>query len=172
MTEHWWQSHTLGNTPWIGPQAVKYLEGLLEPDFEVLEHGSGGSTIWFSERVRHVTAVEADDEWYRKVAERVNGNVTLKLWKQDRLPSFGRKRFNLLLIDGEPVEHRIYYMMMAAKLVKPGGYVVLDNANRPEYEAERLYLRRRLKWMCSINCNMAPTRYLVTDFFRVPEVTE
>ncbi len=166
MPKFWWQSHELQVMPWMGPRAVEYLESLLKPDFEVLEHGSGGSTLWFAERVAKVTAVENDAEWLAKVAERAPDHVTLKL--SDQMPRF-RKKFNLLLIDGMPLMNRIPYMREALKLVRPGGFVVLDNANRPQYAPERKALQLYLTLLKTINSNEGGAQFLVTDFYQVPE---
>jgi predicted O-methyltransferase YrrM len=166
MPEYWWKSDELKERPWMGPRAVAYLEGLLSPDFEVLEHGSGGSTLWFAQRVAKVTAVENDPEWMKKVAELAPGSVTIKL--SEVLPRF-RRKFDLLLIDGVPVEARIAYMREALKLVRPGGFVVLDNANRPEYAPERKALQLYLILLTTVNSNEGGAQYLITDFYQVPE---
>lgn len=36
---------------------IERIEGLLEPDFTVLEFGAGGSTHWLSERVAAVLSI-------------------------------------------------------------------------------------------------------------------
>jgi hypothetical protein len=57
-------------------------------------------------------------------------------------------------------------------MVKPGGWVVLDNANRPEYAAERAELEKRTVEYQRFNSNEGGTLYLVTEFFRMPEAVK
>ena len=48
-------------------QALAFIESLLTPEFTVFEYGSGGSTIFYSKRVRHVISVEHDTNWFSLV---------------------------------------------------------------------------------------------------------
>jgi predicted O-methyltransferase YrrM len=175
MTEYknskWWNKAKapvgeIQPEPWLHPSVIGFLESLLEPDFRILEHGSGGSTLWFASRVGRVVSVESDRDWYEKVKSLARPNTRLILWDQDTLPRI-TGRFDLLLIDGEPVEDRALYLDAAEKLVKPGGIVVLDNANRPEYAAARARLGRRAKSLGTFDHNEPETLYLVTDFYQL-----
>jgi len=51
--------------PWLSDDAIAYLESILTPEMHVIEHGSGGSTLWFASRVVTVIAYEHDTDWYR-----------------------------------------------------------------------------------------------------------
>lgn len=149
--------------PWLSPEATAFLESLLSPDMTVLEHGSGGSTLWFSERVKHVTAMEHNQTWYETLLKRAPQNVTLVL---------GRgvlyiEPVDLLFIDGEPVEDRREWLEAVVKLVKPGGYVVLDNANRPEYARARDGLLSIAKHLLTIDGNTGGSIHLVTEFYQL-----
>ncbi len=53
--------------PWLSYGAIRYLDERLRPDSVVFEYGSGGSTLWFAERVRHVTSIEHDADWHARV---------------------------------------------------------------------------------------------------------
>ena len=53
--------------PWLTPIANKILESYLKKTDQMLEFGSGRSTLWFAERVGHLTSVEHNQEWYDKV---------------------------------------------------------------------------------------------------------
>ena len=52
--------------PWLCPKAnnflVKYFEEHKDP--YVLEFGIGGSTVWFSQKTKHLCSVEHDSKWY------------------------------------------------------------------------------------------------------------
>jgi len=44
--------------PWIPFAARTFLEAIVQPDWNVFEWGSGGSTIWLAQRTNHITTVE------------------------------------------------------------------------------------------------------------------
>lgn len=147
--------------PWLHPSATSYLEEIIRPEFWVLEHGSGGSTLWFSRRVASVVSIEHDQKWRDKVREFAPANVTL-------LEAFGHtgQVFDLFLIDGLR-EERGDCLLKAHVFVKPGGWVVLDNANRPEYEAARRAFSDHAKLVERFNNNIpTKTQYIVTEFWR------
>ena len=138
----WWlpsKPENLQPIPWLSPDATAKLAGLVQPGWRVLEHGSGGSTLWLAARVEHVTAVEDDPDWYQAVSRQMPANVKLMSWSKTTVPP-RLGRFDLLLIDGS-VPARAAWIKAALRLVKPGGIIVLDNYNRPEYETERLALQ-------------------------------
>lgn len=54
--------------PWLTQAANAILDSCLTKDDDMLEFGSGRSTIWFAERVRHVTSVEHSKLWFQTVS--------------------------------------------------------------------------------------------------------
>lgn len=124
----------IGSTPWLQPAAIAALEEILEPHFEALETGAGGSTIWLASRVKHVVTLEHDPVWHSAVARELQlhglTNVDLKLspfYPSEGIPS-GLGPFDLVLIDGRG---RVQSCRTAR--VKPGGYLILDNSEREHY---------------------------------------
>jgi len=55
--------------PWIPFEAENWLQRYLKPYMKVFEYGSGGSTIFFAERVEEVFTVEHDKKWYTLVSK-------------------------------------------------------------------------------------------------------
>lgn len=143
--------------PWLDPRAIEYLNGLLSKDMTVLEHGAGGSTLWLAERVAKVTSVESDVDFYAALLKRVPANVEL-LYKPNKMLL---QPADLLLIDGEPLEDRREWILAAPELAKK--YVVLDNANRPDYAKEREELRKKFDHIKTVRCEIG--LYLVTEFY-------
>lgn len=168
----WWRPSKSGDIkpiPWLAPKVIEHLESLLTPDMEVIEHGSGGSTLWFAERVKHVIAMESDIDWFQIVKSKCPDNARVlfgiaNVWTWEE----NQKR-DLFLIDGEPVIGRNKWLTASPNLVKPGGWVVLDNANRPEYAAEREWLKQQAAEYLSMDANEGGTRFMVTDFFKMKE---
>ncbi len=168
MSGEWWKRskpEEMTARPWLHPEVTRYLEKLVRPEYRVLEHGSGGSTLWLAARAEHVISVEADFEWYQAVNSLAPANVTL-MFCQNFPHLVGA--FDLVLIDGEPVEQRIAYIEAVRRLVKPGGWVVLDNANRPEYAEQReQMLCDGVEYWVTFNMNMPGTKFLVTEFYKL-----
>jgi predicted O-methyltransferase YrrM len=163
----WYQRSTpaaVPSVPWLSPQAVSYLESILQPEFRVIEHGSGGSTLWFAKRVKEVIAYERDVNWFSVLDACKPENV--KIRNSDKPAKYSNKTFDLLLIDGEPVTDRAAWLERAPKIVKAGGWVVLDNANRPEYELARAEFGEFAKLIYTADANEPGTRYLVTEFWQ------
>ena len=59
----------------------KFIEKYLNKDKNLLEYGSGGSTVYFSKKVKKLIAVEHDPYWVQKVSENLKNeeinNVSL-----------------------------------------------------------------------------------------------
>ena len=165
MSKWWQRSNTaeIKPIPWLSPRAVEYFESLLTSDMRVLEHGSGGSTLWLASRVESVVSIEQDQDWVGAVKNQAPQNVQVLM----TLPEFDQP-YDLLLIDGEPLEDRKKYLSSAPILVRSGGIVILDNANRPQYAAEREALKEYANSRFTIDANEPGTSFLVTDFYRLP----
>ncbi len=57
--------------PWLTKQANSILSTLLKQTDEGLEWGSGRSTFWLAQRIKHLTSVEHDKEWYEAVSSKL-----------------------------------------------------------------------------------------------------
>jgi hypothetical protein len=57
------------HAPWITFEARDFVEMLLKPEFTVFEYGSGGSTLFYSKRVKQLTSVEHDMGWCDDVVQ-------------------------------------------------------------------------------------------------------
>jgi hypothetical protein len=53
--------------PWLTFPVIEWLEANLAPTMRVFEWGSGGSTVFFAQRVGSVVSVEHDADWYARV---------------------------------------------------------------------------------------------------------
>lgn len=166
MNKPWWKASDpkeVRAMPWLHPDAIKYLEELLRPDFNVVEHGCGGSTLWFASRVVCIKSYESNIDW----ANAINNAHLLNVMVLSGNPTGAQIKYDLMLIDGEPVEDRAKWLFSALGIVKSGGYVVLDNANRPEYAGERVGLAQYADLIHTVNGNEPNTKYLVTEFWQM-----
>jgi hypothetical protein len=55
--------------PWVPFETENWLRHYLKPYMQVFEYGSGGSTIFFAERVEKVFTIEHDKKWYMLVSK-------------------------------------------------------------------------------------------------------
>jgi predicted O-methyltransferase YrrM len=136
--------HTV-EQPWITREAIKILSGMLRRADIGLEFGSGGSTVWLARHVGHLYSVEAFEHWHTPLLDKLAAakidNVTLELVSADQLGyespahkhAYTNARHELtpesldfVLIDGE---YRDDTALRAVGLLKPGGLLILDNAN-------------------------------------------
>lgn len=174
MTKQWYEPSKpsqIKPIPWLHERVIQHLEKLIRPDWSVIEHGSGGSTLWLAQRVYKVIAFEQNDDWYREVKKQAPENATIisGLMQQSRLvPKMEMLTgFDLALIDGEPIADRAKWLEAAPQLVKPGGWVVLDNATYPQLKAARVHMQAICESYETFDCNESATVHMVTEFYRM-----
>lgn len=121
-------------SPWIPYPAIRKFESLLSHDWDVLESGSGMSTLWWAPRVRSITSIEASDEWYGRLRELLDRrgytNVTLEKKTGDDyedLTRFESSAFDLVVADGHS---RQLIVKQAGRLCRRPGYVYLDDSDK------------------------------------------
>ncbi len=152
-------------TPLVTYAALDWLEAHVGPDVKVFEWGSGASTIWLARRVAQLVTVENDPEWHRRVAAALKeqGLASCQLILAEAEPAgpdtppewvSPRRRFQGLSferyvrsIDPHPEGHfdlvcvdgrqRVACARRAVAHVRPGGHLLLDNADRSRYDALR-----------------------------------
>ena len=129
--------------PWLTRQANSLLSTLLKPTDVGLEWGSGRSTSWFAQRIKHLTSVEHDEAWYKEVSGRIKSANILNVnylfrklageyEKPDRSPYvqvaniFTKNSLDFVLVDGR---YRDICANMALEKICSGGIIVIDNAN-------------------------------------------
>lgn len=128
--------------PWFTRHAIDFLQQWLQPEDTGFEWGSGRSTIWFSKRIKTLTSVEHETTWHGKVQHMLaqNGlsNVQYELHpvdsnSEDNMSSYVRAiagypdaNFDFILVDGV---QRHFCALIGLSKLKPGGLMVIDNAN-------------------------------------------
>lgn len=139
--------------PWLVEGAIDFLGHLTfeNPDMKVLETGAGGSTLWFSRRVSYVVSLEHSKKWFDKINFMLEhakiGNVNLihaPEYPNTGIHSPEKEIYDLILIDGRGRNKSIRTIHPA---LKPGGYLILDNSERPRYKSSLKFLTNR-GWPC------------------------
>lgn len=147
--------HTLEiGYPWIAFGAILALERILggkttRRTFNILELGSGGSTVFLSRRCKNLLSLEHNKDWYEKVKEAlpVPNNVNLVCKPVKELEKLIKKQddgyFDLVFVDsGYSYEARNLLMNVSINKIKKLGWLLIDNylfCNRFDYTGFDVY---------------------------------
>lgn len=129
--------------PWLTRDAIGILRSWLHPTDSGLEFGSGRSTVWLARRVKRLVSVEHNLAWYHSVNARLEALQLLDSVVDHRLREDGvtgrddcsyvavartipPASLDFCLVDGVAREHCV---VGSIDLLKPGGLLILDNAN-------------------------------------------
>ena len=157
--------------PWISYSAAAEIDAHLNEKSVVLEYGSGMSTVWLAKRCERLYSVEDNETWHRMIEERLSrhslNNVTLEYSPDEdaycSFPNDDSLRFDLFFIDGL---YREKCLKNALSLLKPGGFVFLDDTDKGKPSLSDLYLREIVKrqggWI-NYYTDFSPTEFAVTQ---------
>jgi predicted O-methyltransferase YrrM len=144
--------------PWLSFKAIRWLAANLYPTMHVFEYGSGGSTLFFARRVADVVSVEHDADWHARtsavLADEGVRNCTYLLRPPvpqadvryrstdsayvgfdfadyvTAIEEYADRSFDLVSVDGRA---RPSCVAAAVSKVRRGGWILLDNSDRPAY---------------------------------------
>lgn len=130
--------------PWFTRDAISVLEDALSGgEKSVVEYGSGASTVWLASRCRRLVSVEHDREWHNFILPRVAhlpASVDLRFvedaetdhWRRycESVDELGV--FDIAIVDGRC---RVEIARRLRDHVAPFGMIVVDDAQRPAYQA-------------------------------------
>lgn len=131
--------------PWLTYSFIDFIEERLRKDVDVFEFGSGNSTLFFAKRVKQVSSVEHNSEWYNKLKNKIPGNSNLLLSKSDSSEDYisglkqANKKFDLIIIDGI---HRVDCCLSASNYLTDEGVIILDDSERGQYKEGIEYLTK------------------------------
>jgi hypothetical protein len=82
-------------TPWLTFGAIQFIKKIARRDMTVFEYGSGGSTLFWAERVDRVFSIEHNREWHKRMVEEFQKlhitNVEFKLVEAEIDQQFNEK---------------------------------------------------------------------------------
>ena len=145
--------------PWLVPDIIPTIAGLLTKNSKVLEFGSGGSTLWFAGLAGEVVSVEHDAGWHARVRAEIPAHVYLT---REEPPyriftrSLPDNYFDLVLVDGR---RRCDCMIASFRTLKKGGYLVLDNSEREDYKPGIDFLLSKGMVSCAGSTSHEPYPY-------------
>ncbi len=117
--------------------AMRAIETLLQPDWRVLEFGSGWSTLWLADRCAEVITIESSPVWAAFVAKKSETcGATVQVLQRELedytdTADFADASVDLCIVDGW-FRHRC--LENAVRLVRPGGWLYLDISESPRDE--------------------------------------
>ena len=121
--------------PWFTYSAIEYLKERLNNRLNILEFGSGNSTLFFAERVKKVISFEHSKDWHKKILKKIPANVELtitsSLSAKDYLkPLVEELRFDVIIVDGL---FRNECITVSLEHLSEIGVIILDDSERDEY---------------------------------------
>jgi len=126
--------------PWLTADAIRIMSELIRPNDIGVEFGSGRSTIWLAYRLKKLTSIEHNTEWYERISKRLfllqfKSTVDYRLCKSSdeyiqQVKSFDDESLDFCLVDGHNSEVRGYCALSILPKIKKGGVIVVDNINR------------------------------------------
>ena len=132
-----------GGAPHLNVPTIAFLDRIVTKHSNILEFGSGSSTLWFAKRCKHIVSYESEKGWWDAIVEqaktlaRANIDIRLepKYWELFETQLAESLTFDIILIDG--VEHagaREACVRKAWHYLTEGGYLILDDTHRPQYK--------------------------------------
>ncbi|WP_200344249.1 FkbM family methyltransferase [Halochromatium glycolicum] len=126
--------------PWVTYPFLHLLDKRIRSNFKVFEYGSGNSTLWLSSHVEKIVSVEHDAGWYQKMKGKMPGNVEYIYHTLDYGGAYGKEItkpqykgvFDIVFVDGRD---RVNCLRNCVHALKQDGIVILDNAERPQYNS-------------------------------------
>ena len=155
--------NALTSVPRLAGGAIRHLEELFAGNphrrLRVLEFGMGGSTLWFAERTVALTSVEHNTDWFERIRVRLKDHPARLLLRPlplaDVCDQFVGDIYDIILIDNEDFDNgRMRYecFRRSLPLLAPGGTILFDNADRPEF-APVFELMADRPWQMNISTN-------------------
>jgi len=130
--------------PWFTYPAIEYLNQFDVRDKRVFEYGCGQSTAYWRRRGARVWGVEHDRAWFEKMSSDTSAgrilyfaDTELEYAATIELPGTS---FDIVVIDGV---FRTACVEPALAHLRPGGFIILDNAER-DVEVGQLLRQRGL----------------------------
>ena len=164
--------------PWIVPAAIGWLGRRTRRHWRVLELGSGRSTVWLAKRTGSVLAFEDNEHWLERaralLADAGLVNVDLRGLPVERfvpeVKALEDAAYDLVVVDFlESAEAtRVDAVRVARPKLRPGGYLLLDDSDRPAY-AEAFELLDGWRQRCFAGVKDGWPQAVETAIFRRPK---
>jgi hypothetical protein len=115
--------------PLMSYSFIEYVSGLALDSFDCLELGGGHSTQFWTKRMRRVLTLDTDAGLVKHLAEAKPANLEINYFQEAQLPEAAARfgPFDAVIIDASA--NRVACARSALKILKLGGFIVLDNSD-------------------------------------------
>jgi len=123
--------------PWMNYPFLGFIKNRFNKSLNLFEYGSGYSTVFFAERMKYVTSVEYDKDWFEKAKEMTNAfhntEIIFQELNDDYPKAIGKteRKFELFIIDGRK---RVQCAINSFEHLTSDGILILDDSSRKEYK--------------------------------------
>lgn len=137
------------DAPWFAQDAIPFMESLIQPGWKAFEWGAGRSTLWLARQGVAIDSVEGRRDWAELVvrqlkAENLDDRAKVRLVEvpaefnvaTDIVAAYANailehppQAFDLVVVDGH---FRSACLAAIGDRIKPGGLLVVDNADTAE----------------------------------------
>ena len=134
--------------PWLTYPAIEYLGNLDFTSENVLEVGSGNSTIWFSKQAKNVVSLESDHEWYEITNKKVKNLENTEVFHYENLNTKQNlEKFDnctVAFIDCISLADRLFVLDYFTEHINKLNIklIIVDNTDNPElYTATQKFVK-------------------------------
>ena len=175
--------------PWYCFEAIEFLKENLTKNHVIFEFGCGASTLFFSSRVNKVISLESNRKWFEIITSILKNSGDFSLKKnyfsnanceiflnekaldQEEYQYFAQNysqknniKFDFLIVDSLK---RFECVKNSFEVVKDGGYLILDDSERSNYQKIYDFLQiNNFSYQDFIGIAPAQLRVKKTTFFR------
>lgn len=130
--------------PWLSYPSIDFLREFLLSNATIFEYGSGYSTAFYCKYYHFVAAVEHDPNWHQLIQKQLEQYKNYEYYFSEESSEYintierAKRLFDCIIIDGK---WRNDCLIKATTFLKPGGVIVLDDAERTEYKLSIEYVK-------------------------------
>ena len=123
--------------PWVTYPFIDFIRERLNKEIDIFEFGSGNSTLFYATKVKSLTTVEHDKQWFDKISKIIPENVEIIFQEADTDGNYCRcikntnKRFDIIIDDALDRVNCIYNSLDS---LSEKGIMILDDSERKEYK--------------------------------------
>ena len=140
----WFNAFSLGEPvdkknqpiPWFTYPCIDFLSQRLNKNLSVFEFGSGNSSLFFAKRVKSISSVEHNKDWFTKIKTLLPDNSKLTYVNSNSSDQYikplkmAREKFDVIIIDGI---FRNECLFESINHLTEQGIIILDDSERNEY---------------------------------------
>lgn len=132
--------------PWLTYSSIHFISQKLNlRPMNVFEYGSGNSTLWFASRVKKITSIENDKDFYTTMLAKMGSIPNISYELKTLKDNYSSKileydnEFDILIIDGR---ERIQCTKNGLKALKKDGIIIFDNSDRTKYQEAYAFIEK------------------------------